>query len=110
MGKYDKAEKAAMAQQPRKSRNELELEQLRKRFMKLPDDEKNLIREAKAAGLEWKGEKTHPKMKQLDGLSHFEHVFREWKQMKEIGVEAYRKKSLAGLYRYTKGSLGSIQR
>ena len=105
-----KNENCGVGEVVHKSKNELELEQLRKRFMKLPNDEKNLIREAKTAGLEWKGEKTHPKMKQLDGLSHFEHVFREWKQMKEIGVEAYRKKSLAGLYRYTKGSLGSIQR
>jgi len=81
-------------------------EQLRRKFMKLPLNQKNLIREAQAAGLQWKGEDTHKKHPQLDNLTHFEHVYREWKLMKEIGVEEYRKRALAKLDSYTRRNLG----
>ena len=110
MGKYNDAEKEAF-NQPSQSRHEMLIEQLRKKFMLLPKEQKDLIREAKAAGFEWKGEDTHRKLPQLENLTHFGHVFREWKLMKELGLDEYKKtarakRALARLYGNKAGSLG----
>ena len=82
-----------------KSIHEFFAEQLRKKFMTPQAD---LIREAHAAGFKWSGEDTHHKLEHLDGLSHFEHVYREWKLMKEVGLVEYKKESLARLDAYSK--------
>lgn len=89
-----------------KSRHDIEQQQLERRFKKLPHAQKELIREAGAAGLQWRGEDTSLKIETLGGLTHFEHMYREYLDRKRLGIEEYKRSRqlvdrLAG---YTRGS------
>jgi len=105
MGKYAEAESEALGTS-RQSIHEFFNEQLRRRFMTLPKAQKDLIREANAAGFQWKGEDTYVKHPQLENKTHFQHVFDEWKTMRAIGIKEYRKQALAKLDSYTRRNLG----
>jgi len=109
VGAYSDAETEAMKPEPQ-SIHEIHTEQLRRQFMKLPYEQKEFIRKCQGEGLEWKGENTSKCIPQLDGLTHFEHVYREWRLMKEVGVEEYKKRALAAVDSYERRSLGGVQR
>ena len=109
MGAYNDAEKEAIPTKPQ-SIHEIHTDQLRRKFIKLPYAQKEFIRKVQGEGFEWKGEDTHEKLSQLDDLTHFEHAYREWKLMKEVGLEQYRKDALARLDSYTRRSVGRAVR
>ena len=92
---------------PRRSVHEFFTEQLRRKFMTLPKAQKDLIREAQAAGFEWRGEDTQAVYEKLGGLTHFEHAYREWQRMRQIGIHEYRKESLAKLHAVTRRLLAN---
>lgn len=79
---------------PRKSQHEVYIEQLQRKFKTLPKRQKDLIRAAHEDGIEWRGEDTHHKRPQLDDLTHFEHVIREFMRMRE-DPKSYRERANA---------------
>ena len=105
MGKYAETEKQLLQDRPQ-SIHEFFTDQLRRKFMTLPGEHKQLIREAHKDGIEWHGEDTHHKMPQLDNLTHFEHVIREFGRMKNEGFSEHKEKALARLHCVKKGSMG----
>ena len=108
MGKYDEAEQELV--RPQKwSAHEFFTEQLCRKFMLLPYEQKQLIREAAKDKIVWKGEDTHKKMPQLGGMTHFEHLISEYKRMREGNAEEYRKEALARLYGIKARGMGGAE-
>lgn len=105
MGKYAETEKDLLKAKPQ-SRHEFFTEQLRRKFIALPKRHKDLIRSAIEDGIEWHGEDTYHKLPQLDNLTHFEHVIREFMRMREVGIEQYKRQALDKVDSYEKRSLG----
>lgn len=101
MGKYDQAEQDAFGTKPpQRSLHEFFSEQLHRKFISLPRAQRHLITSAQEDGIEWRGEDTYQKLPGLDGLTHFEHVIREFMRQREIGSVAYKQEALAKLRRY----------
>jgi hypothetical protein len=73
-----------------KSRHELYAEELKKKFLSLPKKHRDFIIAAKEDGIEWKGEDTYRKLPQLDNLTHFEHLVREYGRMQDMGPAKYK--------------------
>jgi hypothetical protein len=95
-GKYDEAEKAAFSGVQSQSRDEFFTDQLRKKFMTLPLAQKELIREAKKEGIEWRGEDIQRPIEALGGRVHF-----------QVGISEYRKKALARRDAYQRRNVGT---
>jgi hypothetical protein len=106
-GKYDEAEKAAFSGVQSQSRDEFFTDQLRKKFMTLPLAQKELIREAKKEGIEWRGEDIQRPIEALGGRVHFQVVIDEFREMRRIGISEYRKKALARRDAYQRRNVGT---
>lgn len=107
----DNWDAAGKPEQPKgRSIHEFFAGQLREKFMTLPKEHADLIRNAHAAGFKWSGEDTYHTRDQLNGLTHFEHVYEEWQLMKEIGLSEYRQGALARMDAYRRRSAGSNRR
>ena len=101
MGKYDAAENEAFGTKPpQKSVHEFFSEQLHRKFISLPRQQRDLITSAHEDGIEWRGEDTYHRLPGLDGLTHFEHVIREFMRQREIGPVAYKQEAMAKLRRF----------
>ena len=83
--------------------------QLRSKFKSLPKDQKDFIRLAIKDGFKWQGEDTHHKLPQLGDMTHFEHAYNEYKEMRRIGVDEYRRKAMAAFRRFAEKGMGSIK-
>jgi len=106
MGRYDDAERESLGN--KKSRAEVYKEQLKAKFLALPLECKNLIREAAREGIEWRGEDCQRKIEALGGRSHFEIVIDEYREMRRVGASQYRCNTMAKVNALKGRMLGKV--
>ena len=100
INRHKKKQDTGVGEVVSQSLNEFFSDQLRIKFNALPRRQRELITSAKEDGIDWRGEDTHHKLPQLDGLTHFEHVIRECLLMRDLGIEEYKRQHVNSLRRH----------